>query len=91
LKRTGEATGERLIAATRRDNIEALEILQQRGMQLVKGDEDLESGEVENIRVRAGELLMANGYIPKAVIDKVNHWLQDYRAGKMQAPVNVAE
>ncbi|MCG6899203.1 MAG: TRAP transporter substrate-binding protein DctP [Gammaproteobacteria bacterium] len=91
LKRTGEATGERLIAATRHDNIEALEILQQRGMQLVKGDEDLESGEVENIRIRAGEYLMSTGYIPKAVIDKVNHWLQEYRAGKMQAPVNVAE
>jgi TRAP-type C4-dicarboxylate transport system substrate-binding protein len=91
LKRTGEATGERLINATRHDNLEGLEILQQRGMQLVKGDEDLESGEVENIRIRAGEILMANGYIPKTVIDKVNNWLQDYRAGKMQDPVNAAE
>ncbi|MGB5177190.1 MAG: TRAP transporter substrate-binding protein DctP [Gammaproteobacteria bacterium] len=91
LKRTGTATGERLIAATRRDNIEGLEILQQRGMQVVKGAEDLHSGEVENIRIRAGDSLMANGYIPKAVIDKVNSWLADYRAGKLQDAVNVAE
>ena len=89
LKRTGEATGEKLIVATRKDNTEGLEVLQQRGMQLVEGDEDLESGEVENIRIRAGESLMANGYIPEAVIDKVNNWLADYRAGKEKAPVDV--
>jgi TRAP-type C4-dicarboxylate transport system substrate-binding protein len=91
LKRTGEATGERLINATRRDNIEGLEILKQRGMQMVEGAEDLQSGEVENIRIRAGESLMNNGYIPKTVIDRVNGWLADYRAGKMQDSINVAE
>jgi len=91
LKRTGEATGEKLIAATRKDNLEALEVLQQRGMQIVEGAEDLETGEVENIRVRAGENLMANGYLPKAVIDKVNNWLADYRAGKAKAPVDASE
>ena len=91
LKRTGEATGNKLIAATRKDNTEGLEILQQRGMQLVEGDEDLQSGEVENIRVRAGEILMDNGYIPKAVIDEVNSWLEDYRAGKVKDPVDVLE
>ena len=89
LKRTGTATGERLVAATRRDNVEGLEILQQRGMQIVKGDEDLESGEVENIRIRAGESLMKNGYIPKNVIDKVNSWLADYRAGMSKDSIDV--
>jgi len=89
LKRTGEATGEKLIAATRKDNTEGLEILQQRGMQLVEGDEDLQSGEVENIRLRAGEILMDNGYIPKSVIDEVNSWLEDYRDGKTKDPVDV--
>jgi len=91
LKRTGELTGEQLIIATRRDNIEALEVLQQRGMLMVEGSEDLESGEVENIRVRAGEILMDNGYIPKSVIDKVNNWLQDYRDGKAKDTLNAAE
>lgn len=91
LKRTGEVTGERLIDATRRDNIEGLEVLKQRGMQIVEGAEDLHSGEVENIRIRAGEQLMANGYIPRTVIDRVNSWLADYRAGKIQDSINVAE
>ena len=91
LKRTGTATGERLVAATRRDNVEGLEILQQRGMQLVEGDEDLESGEVENIRIRAGESLMSNGYIPRNVIDKVNNWLAEYRAGTNKDAIDVAE
>jgi TRAP-type C4-dicarboxylate transport system substrate-binding protein len=91
LKRSGEATGERLIAATRRDNIEGLEILQQRGMQIVEGNEDLERGEVENIRIRAGEILMKNGYIPKSVIDKVNNWLAEYRAGTSKDAIDVTK
>jgi len=91
LKRTGEATGEKLIVATRKDNTEGLEVLQQRGMQIVEGAEDLESGEVENIRIRAGESLMANGYIPEAVIDQVNNWLADYRAEKAKDTVDVPE
>ena len=91
LKRTGEATGEKLIETTRRDNAEGLEILRQRGVEFVEADEDLRSGEVVNIRVRAGEHLMKTGYIPETVIDKVNGWLADYRAGQSQDAVNVAE
>jgi TRAP-type C4-dicarboxylate transport system substrate-binding protein len=91
LKRTGKATGEKLITATRRDNDEALVVLQQRGMQIVAGQEDLKTGEVENISTRAAASLMNNGYIPKTVIDRVNGWLADYRAGKEQAPIDVAE
>jgi hypothetical protein len=34
---------------------------------------------------------MNNGYIPKTVIDRVNGWLADYRTGKEQAPIDVAE
>jgi len=60
-------------------------------MQIVEGAEDLESGEVENIRIRAGESLMANGYIPEAVIDQVNNWLADYRAEKAKDTVDVPE
>jgi TRAP-type C4-dicarboxylate transport system substrate-binding protein len=91
LKRTGAATGEKLIQATRRDNIEGLEILKRRGMQIIPGDEDLQSGEVENIRIRAGESLMKDGYIPGSIIDKVNHWLDTYRADRALHPVDVAE
>ena len=58
---------------------------------VVEADEDLRSGEVVNIRVRAGEHLMKTGYIPETVIDKVNGWLADYRAGQSQDAVNVAE
>lgn len=91
LKRTGTETGEKLITATRRDNIEGLEILKQRGMQMVEGAEDLQSGEVENIRIRAGESLMDNGYIPSSVIDKVNNWLADYRSAREQDTIDVTE
>jgi TRAP-type C4-dicarboxylate transport system substrate-binding protein len=91
LKRSGEATGERLIETTRRDNAEGLEILRQRGVEFVEADEDLRSGEVVNIRIRAGENLMKNGYIPQTVIDKVNDWLADYRASQAQETVDAGE
>ena len=91
LKRTGEATGEKLIETTRRDNAEGLEILRQRGVEFVEAEEDLYSGEVTNIRLRAGDYLMKAGYIPETVIDKVNGWLADYRASQQQDAVNVAE
>ena len=80
LKRTGQETGEKLVAATRIDNIDALKILKDRGMIMVAGAEDLESGEVEEIRKRAGEHLMKNGYIPASVIDQVNQWLLEFRS-----------
>ena len=80
LKRTGQETGEKLVAATRIDNVDALEILKDRGMIMVAGAEDLESGEVEEIRKRAGEHLMKNGYIPASVIDQVNQWLLEFRS-----------
>ena len=79
LKRTGTATGEKLVAATRKDNIKSLETLLQRGMTMVEPEESLESAALQEIRIRAGENLMENGYIPEATIDRVNQWLQDFR------------
>jgi TRAP-type C4-dicarboxylate transport system substrate-binding protein len=80
LKRTGKETGEKLVAATRTDNVNALEILKERGMTMVTGAEDLESGAVEDIRKRAAEYLMENGYIPASIIKQVDQWLQDFRS-----------
>jgi TRAP-type C4-dicarboxylate transport system substrate-binding protein len=89
LKRTGEETGEKLIAATRQDNIVALETLQEKGMVLVTDTGGLEaSAEVAAITTRAAQNLMGNGYIPRAVVDKVNFWLQEYRANKAKEPVD---
>lgn len=91
LKRTGEATGEKLVSTTRADNAEALDILRERGVQFVEADENLRAGEVIDIRVRAGEHLMRSGYIPKDVIDKVNGWLDEYRARQASDPDDAAE
>jgi len=89
LKRTGQVTGEKLITATRKDNIDSLEVLKQRGMKFVLDTEDLDSEEVKALNRRAGESLMENGYIPESTIDKVNHWLDDYRANKAKEMVDV--
>ena len=86
LKRTGEETGEKLVAATRTDNVDALEILKERGLKMVAGAEDLESGAVEEIRKKAGEHLMNNGYIPESVIKQVDQWLLDFRAEQSVEP-----
>jgi TRAP-type C4-dicarboxylate transport system substrate-binding protein len=80
LKRTGTAIGEQLVTATRKDNVDSLEILTAKGMELVTADEDLQTPALQQIRIRAGESLMNNGYIPAATINMINQWLQDFRS-----------
>jgi TRAP-type C4-dicarboxylate transport system substrate-binding protein len=84
LKRSGEETGRKLVAATRQDNTEALAVLQQHGLELVEGDADLISGEIEVISRNASQALVDNGYIPAAVIERVRQLVLEYResAGK---------
>jgi TRAP-type C4-dicarboxylate transport system substrate-binding protein len=89
LKRTGEETGAKLIAATRADNIAALETLQEKGMELVVDTDGLESSaEVVAITTRAAQHLMDNGYIPRAIVDKVNFLLYEYRTTKAKEQVD---
>lgn len=89
LKRTGMETGNKLMAATRDDNIAAMETLREKGMELVVDTEDLESSEeVAAITTRAAQHLMNNGYIPRAIVDKVNFWLHEYRAQKAKEQVD---
>jgi TRAP-type C4-dicarboxylate transport system substrate-binding protein len=80
LKRTGKETGEKLIAATRHDNKESMNLLQSRGMVLVEGEDDLKSGEIKRISDRAAEQLMDDGYIPGVTVHKIREWLAEYRA-----------
>ena len=82
LKRTGADTGAKLIAATRRDNQEALELLQGRGLRLVEGASDLTGPEVRDISDRATMQLVENGYIPAATLDRVRQWLAEYRSAQ---------
>jgi len=91
LKRTGADIGEKLVTATRKDNIDSLEILERRGMQIVEAEESLESDALQGIRIRAGESLMKNGYIPEATINKINQWLQDFREEEAAEAVNAAD
>ncbi|NOR39730.1 MAG: ABC transporter substrate-binding protein [Gammaproteobacteria bacterium] len=91
LKRTGAAIGEKLVTATRKDNVDSLETLQRRGMQIIEAEESLQSEALQGIRIRAGESLMKNGYIPEATINKVNQWLQDFREKEAAEAVNAAD
>jgi TRAP-type C4-dicarboxylate transport system substrate-binding protein len=88
LKRTGMETGKKLIAATRKDNVEALEILKERGLQIITDTDDLESEEVQMISTRAAQHLMNNGYIPEYMFRQVNQWLQEYRAAQAKETVD---
>jgi len=91
LKRTGAATGELLVTATRKDNIDSLKTLQNRGMIMVEATESLEGEALQEIRIRAGKNLMDNGYIPETTINKVNQWLQDFRNKKAAEATNAAD
>lgn len=86
LKTTGEKTGDRLITATRRENLESLEVLRDKGMKFVLEPGDLDEEEIAEISRRAGEYLMHTGYIPKDTITRINEWLTEYRASN--EPVN---
>ena len=81
LKSTGAVIGDRLITETRVENAEALDLLRKKGMKFVLDEEDLDTDEVAEISRKASDSLMRSGYIPKTVIDQVNAWLGEYRAG----------
>lgn len=79
LKRTGRETGEKLVTSTRRDNAAGLEVLQEHGLQLIEGDADLVSGEIETISATAGQTLIDNGYLPGPLIERVRTLIRKYR------------
>jgi TRAP-type C4-dicarboxylate transport system substrate-binding protein len=86
LKRTGREAGEKLVTASRRDNLESLKVLQEHGLVLVEGDADLLFGEIEAISEKAGRALIENGYIPEPVINRVRELISEYRASLQDAP-----
>lgn len=88
LKRTGNETGAKLVAATRRDNLESMQLLQDRGLTLVEGEQDLKSGEIKRISDQAAEQLMDDGYLPGASVDRIRKWLAEYRARPAAEPEN---
>ncbi|MDH3979989.1 MAG: TRAP transporter substrate-binding protein DctP [Gammaproteobacteria bacterium] len=90
LKRTGIETGEKLVAATRRDNLEGMQLLQARGITLVEGEDDLKSGEIKRISDQAAEQLMEDGYLPAATVRRVREWLAEYRAQPVAEPADAA-
>jgi len=91
LKRSGAETGAKLVAATRSDNLEAMELLQSRGLQLVEGGEDLTGKEVRRISEEATGQLMKDGYIPADTVDRVRQWLQEYRTQTTTDTANVTQ
>jgi TRAP-type C4-dicarboxylate transport system substrate-binding protein len=90
LKRSGSETGAKLIAATRRDNLESMQLLQARGLTLVEGEEDLKSGKIKHISEQAAEQLMDDGYLPDATVRRVKEWLAEYRARPAAEPADAA-
>jgi TRAP-type C4-dicarboxylate transport system substrate-binding protein len=84
LKSTGQAIGAKLVAATRKDNLDSLDVLRSKGMEFVLNPEDLDEEQVNDISTKAAESLMDSGYIPEATIDRIRQWLAEYRADKEQ-------
>lgn len=91
LKRTGMETGKKLVAATRKDNLESMQLLQERGLTLVEGEEDLKSGEIKRVSDQAAEQLMNDGYLPVNTVRQVRKWLAEYRARVAAEAADAAE
>ena len=80
LKETGRATGDRLIQVTRQDNDRSLEVLEQKGLKFVFGEENVDLNELITIRDAAAAELARDGYIPKEVFERTRSLLEDYRS-----------
>jgi len=64
--------------------------MQERGMTMVEADASLVSGDIETISQQAARRLMDTGYIPSAILQKVNGWLAEYRAAQAEKPDDAA-
>ncbi len=84
LKATGEATGEKLIAATRVDNALSIVTLKERGLQFIEPDEGMSESVLAEVRDRAAAELVASDYIPGSVFDKTRKLLEQYRSNQAQ-------
>lgn len=80
LSRTGEAAGEKLIAATRIDNQKSLATLKERGLTFVEPGEGMSEAVLLDLRDRAAAELVRSDYIPASVFDKTRQLLHQYRS-----------
>ena len=87
LRETGQAAGQRLIAASRRDNDASMEELRRRGMTVVAASEGMDEVELRAISDRAARQLMDSGYIPEALIADTRRLIDDLRAQAAAEPV----
>ncbi len=85
LSETGQATGEKLIAATRVDNQKSLLTLKERGLEFVEPGEGMSETELLDLRDRAAAELVKSDYIPASVFDKTRQLLEQYRSGQTDA------
>ncbi len=82
LNETGEATGDKLIAATRIDNARSMDTLKEYGLHFVEPGEGMSEPVLIDIRDRAAAELVASEYIPGPLFDKTRLLLEQYRSGQ---------
>lgn len=80
LQETGREAGERLIAATRADNAESLDVLRQEGLKFVMRPDQVDPQELIRMRDDAAAELTASGYIPQALYERTWEQLKALRA-----------
>ena len=79
LRSTGQAVGERLIEATRRDNEKSIQVLREEGLEFVLPPEQLDMNELTRMRDQALEQLTRSGYIPVELVRRVRDMLDEIR------------
>ncbi|HHO67574.1 MAG TPA: C4-dicarboxylate ABC transporter [Gammaproteobacteria bacterium] len=85
LRETGDAAGERLVAATRADNEKSAGELKRRGLVFVPPGEGMSDAELRALRDKAAADLTASGYIPAALIDRTRRLLEQFRTARAAA------
>ena len=84
LNETGQATGEKLIAATRVATAESMTTLEEYGLEFVEPGEGMSEPVWIDLRDRAAAELVASDYIPGPLFDKTRRLLEQYRSGQAQ-------
>ena len=84
LSETGEAAGEKLIAASRIDNAASINTLKEHGLQFVEPGDGMSESVLVDVRDRAAAELVASNYLPGPLFDKTRHLLEKYRSGQAQ-------
>ncbi len=85
LRETGTEAGEKLVTATRLDNIKSIDELKLRGLEFLEPGEGMREADLLKLRDSAAADLISSDYIPDAIFRKTRALLEQLRSDQASA------